>query len=272
MKNFLIGGAGFSGATLARHLAQSGHRCQVIDERNHIGGMCHTSRDEKTGIMLHHYGPRIFHTDNHKVWDFINSHGEMMPYRHQVFTHHKGELYKMPIHLATINQFFGECFSSNEAKAHIERLKIVPQQKTVHNFEEQALALMGRALYEAFFKHYTYKQWGMDPKELPASILKRLPMRFDDNDHYFSHHFCAIPKQGYSAVIESILDHPLIEVILGESLTRDDKNQADHVFFTGTIDGWFGYDEGRLAYRTLDFEMGRQEGDFQKARSSMRRI
>lgn len=263
-KHFLIGGAGFSGAVLARTLAQAGHTCEIVEQRDHIGGNCHTHRDDKTGILIHSYGPHIFHTDDKEVWDFVQSHGEMMPYRHRVFANYQGRIYSLPINLHTINQFFNESFSPQEAQAHIKTLTEPPSSgKAPETFEEQGLAFTGRALYEAFLEGYTLKQWGLAPSKLPASILKRLPLRFNYDDNYFFHQYQGIPKEGYTPIIESILDHKNIKVRLNEKLERSAAKDADHIFFSGTLDSWFDYQAGQLAYRTLDFEKFYADGDFQ---------
>ena len=265
MKNFLIGGAGFSGAVLARRLAEAGHRCHIIEPRDHVAGNCHTQRDQQSGVMVHVYGPHIFHTGDEEVWAFVNRHARMRPYRHRVRAIYRGEAYSLPVNLRTINQFFGKSFSPEEARAHVSKLTIAPSHGGApESFEEQALAFVGRDLYEAFLKGYTLKQWGIEPRELPASILKRLPLRFEDDDNYFSHPFQGIPEQGYTKMVLSMLDHPNIEITLGERVSRRSaKSDHDHIFFTGPIDDWFNHDFGRLAYRTLDFETLRTKGDFQ---------
>ncbi|MDX3904870.1 MAG: UDP-galactopyranose mutase [Pigmentiphaga sp.] len=262
MKNFLVVGAGFSGAVIARELAEEGHRVTVIDQRDHVAGNCHSARDGETGVMVHVYGPHIFHTDHERVWAYINRYGEMMPYVNRVKAISKGRVYSLPINLHTINQFFGKTLSPSEARAFLESqadLSIESPQ----TFEEQALRFVGRALYEAFFEGYTRKQWGVAPSELPASILKRLPVRFNYDDNYFAHRFQGMPKDGYTRIVEAILDHPGIEVRLGTRYDAAMRQQADHVFWTGPLDAWFGFDVGRLGYRTLDFETVRCDGDLQ---------
>jgi len=171
-------------------------------------------------------------------------------------------VFSLPINLHTINQFFGRTFNPAEAQAFIEQqadLSITDPQ----NFEEQALRFVGRELYEAFFRGYTLKQWGIDPKELPASILKRLPVRFNYNDNYFFHRHQGMPAEGYTQMVERILDHPNIKVSLGADFTRDKVDQFDHVFYSGPVDGFYDYDLGRLPYRTLDFVRTEAEGDVQ---------
>ncbi|WP_319568280.1 UDP-galactopyranose mutase [Cohaesibacter marisflavi] len=256
-----IVGAGFSGAVIARELADKGYRTLVIDERSHSAGNCHTERDAETGVMVHKYGPHIFHTADEKVWAYINRFGEMMPYVNRVKATVKGKVYSLPINLHTINQFFGKAMSPDEAKAFIvsqARSDIEEPQ----SFEEQGMKFVGEDLYKAFFDGYTRKQWGVEPSTLPASILKRLPLRFNYDDNYFNHPYQGMPKDGYSKIVDGILAHDNIEVRLDcsyESLEED----FDHVFYTGPLDRYFGYDIGRLSYRTLDFEPIHAEGDFQ---------
>lgn len=249
----LIVGAGFSGATLARILAEAGFCCVVLDERRHSAGNCHTERDEATGIMVHRYGPHIFHTDDDRIWRFIRRFGEFVPYRHQVLTTAGARVYSMPVNLLTINQFFGKAFTPQEAEAFIASRRL-PIASPV-TFEEQALATIGPELYEAFFRDYTAKQWGRSPSELPASILKRLPVRFTYDNNYFRHSRQAMPRHGYTQVVDNMLRHPGIEVRLGESYhAATSGGSFAHVFYTGQIDRYFGYRLGRLTYRTLDFE------------------
>lgn len=262
MKNIGIVGAGFSGAVIARELAEAGHKITVFDGRPHIAGNCHTERDENTNVMVHVYGPHIFHTDNTRVWEYVNKFDKFMPYINRVKTISGGEVYSLPVNLHTINQFFNKTFKPDEAKAFITQ-KADNSIDEPQNFEEQALHFVGKELYEAFFKGYTLKQWGTDPKNLPASILKRLPLRFNYDDNYFNHKFQGMPEHGYTHVIQGILSHPNITIKLNTLFQRTDAQLFDHVFYSGPIDGWFNYSEGRLGYRTLDFERGEAEGDYQ---------
>lgn len=260
-RSFAIVGAGFSGAVVARQLAEAGHQVAVFDTRSHVAGNCHTQRHE-TGVMVHTYGPHIFHTKHEHVWAYINRFGVMKPYNHKVKALSGGEMYSLPVNLRTINQFFGTSFNAAEAEAFIES----KSDKTITSpvtFEDQALKFVGRELYEAFFAGYTKKQWGVDPTELPASILARLPVRFTDDDSYFNHPYQAIPEHGYTPIVEAILDHPQIKVSLNTVFAKSQCAQYDHVFWTGPIDAYFGYEHGRLGYRTLDFEQQVSDGDFQ---------
>lgn len=262
MKKYILVGAGFSCAVIARKLAESGHEVTVIDQRNHIAGNCYSERDNKTNIMLHVYGPHIFHTNDEEVWNYINNFGEFMPYINRVKSTSKGAIYSLPINLHTINQFFGKTLSPDKAKQFITE----QADKTIdepQNFEEQALKFVGKQLYEAFFKGYTTKQWGCNPTELPASILKRLPVRFNYEDNYFSHKYQGIPKNGYTDIVKNILDHKNITIKLNTEFDKEMLCDYDHAFYSGSLDGFFNYEFGQLEYRTLDFEKFYYDGDYQ---------
>ena len=263
-KKYLIIGAGFSGTVLADQLVKNSDCViDIWDERDHLGGNCHTSRDAKTGIMVHQYGPHIFNTDKKEIWDYVNSLGEFRPYVHRVKAMSKGKVYSLPVNLHTINQLFGKSFTPDEAKVFLETLadtSITDPQ----NFEEQALRFIGKELYNAFFYGYTKKQWGCEPTELPASILKRIPVRFNYDDNYHNNIYTGIPVNGYTALMEKLVDHPAITVTLGKRFDPGmDLEAYDHVFYTGPIDAWFNYRYGRLGYRTVTFETHYADGDFQ---------
>ena len=260
--DILLVGAGLSGAVIGRMLAEGGHRATVIDARPHVGGNCHTERDPETGVLVHVYGPHIFHTDDEEVWEYVNGFARFLPFKNRVKTTARGQVFSLPINLHTINQFYGKTFRPDEARAFIaeqaDRTITDPQ-----SFEEQALAFVGPDLYETFFKGYTEKQWGCSPTELPASILKRLPVRFNYDDNYFFHRFQGMPEEGYTPMIAAILDHPGIDVHLETPFAPERAARHDHVFWSGPLDGYFGYGLGRLGYRTLDFERFRADGDWQ---------
>ncbi len=255
-------GAGLSGAVIGRMLAEAGHKVTVRDARGHIAGNCHTERDAGSGVMVHVYGPHIFHTDDAEVWDYVNRFETFEPYRNRVKTTSQGAVYSLPVNLHTINQFFGQTLRPDEARAFLET-KADTSITDPQTFEDQALRFVGPELYEAFFKGYTIKQWGCSPRDLPASILKRLPVRFNYDDNYFFHKFQGMPREGYTAMVARILDHANITVELNRPVTRDEAGAFDHVFYAGPIDGWFDYKLGRLGYRTLDFERFDHIGDWQ---------
>lgn len=257
-----IVGAGISGAVIARLLAEQGVSSVVFDKRSHIAGNCHSERDPHTNVMLHVYGPHIFHTDDKEVWEFVNSYSEFMPYTNRVKAIYKGNVYLLPVNLHTINQFFNKTLRPDEAREFIASIadKSIAEPQ---NFEEQAISMIGKELYEAFFKGYTRKQWGCEPTELPASILKRLPLRFNYNDNYFNHQYQGMPKNGYTEMVKKILDHSFIEVRTETAFTAEESSEYQHVFWSGALDGYFNFSEGRLGYRTLDFEKFSDDGDYQ---------
>lgn len=261
--HILLVGAGLSGAVIGRILAEAGHQITIIDGRDHIGGNCHTERDAETGVMVHVYGPHIFHTDDEGVWDYVNSFTTFMPYKNRVKTTSQNQVFSLPINLHTINQYYGKTMRPDEARDFIRNDIADASITDPQTFEEQALRFVGPDLYEAFFKGYTIKQWGVQPSELPASILKRLPVRFNYDDNYFFHRFQGMPENGYTPMIAAILDHPSITVKLETMFETAMGDAHDHVFYSGPLDGYFDYQLGRLGYRTLDFEKFTAKGDYQ---------
>lgn len=261
-KPFAVVGAGFSGAIVARALADAGHRVIVFESRDHLAGNCHTQRDPETAVMVHQYGPHIFHTDNESVWNYVNSFTRFIPFVNRVKSTVGGRVYSLPVNLHTINQFFGTVLRPDEARAFIAAKAELSAGEPI-SFEEQALQFVGRELYEAFFKGYTIKQWGISPTELPASILKRLPLRFNYDDNYYNHRFQGMPEKGYTHIVEQIVSHHNIEVRLSTPFEPANRQDFAHVFFTGPIDAWFGFAHGRLGYRTLDFKKEIHTGDYQ---------
>lgn len=262
LKKIGIAGAGFSGAVIANELAKAGYLVDVFEPRAHIAGNCFSFRDAQTGIMLHQYGPHIFHTDKAHVWQYVNNLTTFKPYVNRVKAQVAGKIYSLPINLHTINQFFGKALRPAEAQAFIreqaDKTDVEPQ-----TFEQQALKFVGSALYQAFFAGYTEKQWGIAPSELPASILKRLPLRFNYDDNYFNHQFQGMPEHGYTVMVEKLLDHPNITVHLQQKLSKAQCQQYEHVFWSGPLDAYYDYQLGRLPYRTLEFKEIRASGDYQ---------
>lgn len=257
-----VAGAGFSGAVIANALAKSGFRVDVFEERSHIGGNCYTCRDSETNVLVHKYGPHIFHTNREDVWDFVNGLARFRPYVNRVKAVSQNRVYSLPINLHTINQLYDTCLDPTGAKALIAS----ESDCTIANpqtFEEQALRFVGPRLYKAFLYGYTKKQWGCEPSELPASILKRLPVRFNYDDNYFSHPFQGMPEEGYTPVFEALLDHPGITLHLGVALPKDHRRAYQQTFYSGALDAYFDYSCGDLGYRSLRFEEIRADGDFQ---------
>ena len=258
----LIVGAGFSGSVLARELAEAGYESLVIDRRDHAGGNCHTRRDQVTGVMEHVYGPHIFNTDDEAVWNYIRRFCEMGSFVNRVKASTPKGVFSMPINLMTINQLFGKRFSPLEARAFVTAMGDTSIKEPA-NFEEQALKFLGREIYEEFFYGYTRKQWGCEPRELPASILKRLPVRFSYDDNYYNTKYQGIPTEGYSTLIARILDHPNIDLKLNTAWDPSMRDEFAEVFFTGPIDAFYAYRHGRLGYRTVFWEKKTKDGDFQ---------
>lgn len=261
-ERILIIGAGLSGAVIGRTLAEAGQHVLIVDARDHIAGNCHTERDRETDVMIHVYGPHIFHTDDEEVWAYVNRYAKFKQFKNRVKTTTQGKVFSLPINLHTINQFFNKTMRPDEARAFIEA-KADTSISDPQTFEEQALRFVGPELYEAFFKGYTIKQWGCHPSELPASILKRLPVRFNYDDDYFAHRFQGMPEEGYTKLTAGILDHPKIELQLGRRIGRHEVSGYRHVFNSGPLDAWFDYELGRLGYRTLDFHRFTYKGDYQ---------
>ena len=260
--NISIIGAGFSGAVIGRMLAEKGLSVSIFDSRTHVAGNCHTERDSETNVLVHKYGPHIFHTDNERVWNYVNQFDEFLPYVNRVKAQVKGRVFTLPVNLLTINQFFNKALLPNEAQDFVSG----KADKTIGepvSFEDQALKFVGRELYEAFFKGYTQKQWGMSPTKLPASILKRLPLRFNYDDNYFNHKYQGMPKNGYTHIVQGILNHQNISVNLNTTFKPSNAQKFDHIFWSGPIDAFYEYKFGRLGYRTLDFVKETHDGDYQ---------
>ncbi len=251
-----------AGSTIARNLADAGVASLVIDKREHVAGMCYSSRDEETGVDVHRFGPHIFHTSNERVWDFVQRFDQWCPFINRVKAKNAKGVFSMPINLHTINQLFNESLTPSEAKTYIEG----KQDKTIvepANAEEQLLRFVGTEVYETFFRDYTIKQWGLHPRELSADIIKRIPVRFNYDDNYYFDKYQGFPMSGYTQWIARMLEHELIEVQLGVEYSQEMNADFDHVFFSGPLDEYFDYSEGELSYRTVDFRYERGEGDMQ---------
>lgn len=264
--DFVIVGAGLFGLTVAEQLASSGNKkVLILEKRNHIGGNAHAVIDQDTGIEVHLYGSHLFHTSNDVVWTYVNKFTKFSSYVHRVKTLHKNQVYSMPINLHTINQFLGESLSPQEAKDWVEQcaneIEGAPE-----NLETKAISLIGRPLYEAFIKEYTEKQWQTDPRDLPESIISRLPVRFSYDDKYFNDTYEGLPSEGYEAWFNKMVTNENIQIALNRDYLDFKKNikTETNVIYTGPIDRYFDYQEGVLGWRTLDFETEHLEiEDFQ---------
>ncbi|MPZ83014.1 MAG: UDP-galactopyranose mutase [Actinophytocola sp.] len=265
--DLVIVGSGFFGLTIAERIAtQLDKRVLVLDRRPHIGGNAYSEPEPETGIEVHRYGAHLFHTSNKRVWDYVNQFTAFTGYQHRVFGKYQGQVYPLPMNLALINQFFGRSHTPDEARALIADQSAEIDTKDAQNLEEKAISLIGRPLYEAFIRGYTAKQWQTDPKELGADIITRLPVRYDFTNKWFNDTYEGLPVDGYTAWLEKMAAHENIEVRLGVDYfdVRDRIPAGTPTVYTGPLDRYFDYSEGRLSWRTVDFE---QEvlptGDFQ---------
>lgn len=252
MYDYLIVGAGLFGAVFAHEAYKKGRTCLVIDKRNNIGGNIYTESTE--GINVHKYGAHIFHTSDKQIWDYVNRFAEFNNYINSPVAVYKDELYNLPFNMNTFSRMWN--IRTPEQAKEIIASQIADLGITEpHNLEEQALSLVGRDVYEKLIKGYTEKQWGRDCKELPAFIIKRLPLRFVYDNNYFNDRYQGIPIGGYTAIIEKMLEG--IEVRTGTDyfdFIRDNKNIARKTIFTGMIDEYYGYCYGPLQYRSVRFE------------------
>jgi UDP-galactopyranose mutase len=254
---YLVVGAGFFGAVIAERLAAGrGERVAVIDRKPHIGGNSFSAADPATGIECHCHGSHIFHTANREVWDYLNRFTTFNSYRHRVLTHYGGAVYQMPINLATLNKFYGKTMTPAQAAALLAAETASFNGANPASLEEKAIAQIGVPLYEAFIRGYTRKQWETDPRELPAGIINRLPVRFSYKSDYFNDPWQGIPLDGYHALFDRLLAHPLITVHLDTDFfaVREQLPRDCTIVYTGPIDRFFDYRFGRLGWRTLDFE------------------
>lgn len=264
---YLVVGAGFFGAVMAERIANDlRQKVLVVDKRSHIGGNSYSAPDPVTGIECHCYGSHIFHTSNRTVWEYITRFTDFNSYRHKVLTRYQGRTFIMPINLSTINSLYSLDLSPEEAARFIREEAAREGITTPVNLEEKAISLIGRPLYEAFIRGYTIKQWQTDPRELPESIITRLPVRCGHHYDYFDDRWQGIPWDGYGELFERMLDHPLIEVRLNTDYfaIRDQVPETCRVIYTGPIDRFFDYRYGVLGWRTLRFERETVEtGDYQ---------
>lgn len=263
MNKIIIIGAGLTGSTVARVLAENGKEVLVIERLNHIAGHCHDYKNEDN-ITVHSYGPHIFHTNDKKAWDFLNRFADFHYYQHKVLTYVEGKLLNFPINRDTLCELYGVSISTNEVKDFLQ--KEVDQSKyntPQKNFRDTVVSQVGEKLYDLFFKNYTIKQWQKDPKELSPDIAKRIPIRENRDNRYFSDKYQGIPSKGYTEMIRKMLDHPNISLMLNtDYFDIKDSFMSELIVYTGELDRFFNYELGKLEYRSLELEFRTFEKDF----------
>ena len=254
---YIVVGAGLWGLTLAERIAKlKKEKVLILEAKPHPGGNCYSYMDQETNIEVHQYGSHIFHTNNDQVWDYINQFSGFNNYRHKVLTKYKNEVFTMPINLMTINQFYKKNLTPKEASLLLQKEALSAQIDTPQSFEEVIVAQIGYPLYNAFIKGYTVKQWNQDPKDLPAYIIKRLPVRYNYNLNYFDDCYQGIPKFGYGEIFKRMLQTPGIEIRYNVDYfaIRDQLPKDAIIFYSGPIDKYFDYCYGELSWRSLTFK------------------
>lgn len=261
MYDYLIVGAGLTGAVCARELTKLGKKVMVIDKRNHIAGNCYT--ESLGGINVYKYGPHIFHTNNKKIWDYVNQFDDFNGYVHKVKVKYRGEIYTLPINLSTFSEFFGGDITPENMRETFDLFTSSARNKdSADNLESYILTKIPKSMYDALIKGYTEKHWGKSAKELPSSIIKRVPIRYTFDDRYWDDDYQGIPKRGYTYIVDRMLDG--VEVILNQDFMSDRSyylNLADKIIYTGCIDEFFNYDLGKLDYRSIRFVEERLDTD-----------
>jgi UDP-galactopyranose mutase len=255
--DYIVVGSGFFGATMAEQISRRlGRKVLVLEKRSHIGGNCYSEIDPATGVECHIYGSHIFHTKEREVWDYIRKFSGFNHYRHKVLTTFENRVYPMPINLETINKFFDLCLKPAEVEAFLKKEAGRAGISRPRNFEEKAVSLVGRPLYEAFLKGYTIKQWGTSPDDLPADILNRIPVRTNYHDAYFDDPYQGIPSKGYTAVFKEMLknDNIIVQTDTDFFDIRAELNPEAVIIYSGPIDRFFNYRHGELGWRTVEFE------------------
>jgi len=252
MFDYLIVGAGFAGSVMAERLAaDAGKKVLIIDKRPHIGGNAYDHFDE-AGILVHKYGPHIFHTNSREVFEYLSAFTEWRPYQHRVQACVDGQLLPIPINLETVNRLYGASMTSFELPKFFESQ--AEPRETIKTSEDVIVSKVGRTLYEKFFRNYTRKQWGLDPSELDSSVIARVPVRTNRDDRYFTDTYQSMPKHGLTRMFERMLSHPNIKILLNADYREVQKAiPHDEVIYTGPVDEYFDYRYGRLPYRSLEF-------------------
>ncbi|MGK9417149.1 UDP-galactopyranose mutase [Pseudomonas cedrina] len=251
--DYLVVGAGFAGSVIAERLAQGlGRNVLLIDRRAHIAGNAYDHPDA-AGVLVHRYGPHIFHTNAQRIVDYLSRFTEWRPYEHRVLAQVDGQLVPIPINLTTLNKLYGLSMTSEQAEVFLaERAEPVA---TIRTSEDVVVNQIGRTLYEKFFRGYTRKQWGLDPSALDKSVTSRIPTRTNEDDRYFTDTFQMMPRDGYTRMFEQMLDHPRIDLLLDTDFKAvRDEVKFNHVIYCGPIDEYFDFQLGRLPYRSLRFE------------------
>ena len=254
---YIVVGSGFYGAVIAERIANDlNEKVLVIEKRNHIGGNCYSKIDTETGIEYHKYGPHIFHTSNQEVMNYITKFTPLNNYIHQILSSVKDRLYQLPINLETINSYYNKNLKPYEVLDFLYKEIQKEQITSPNNFEEKAISLVGKPLYEAFIKGYTQKQWGINPTELPAFIIQRLPFRSNYNENYYFDKHQGIPEIGYGKLFEKMLSNPNIDLLLNTDFfsLKEQITQNTLLIYSGAIDRFFDYKFGKLSYRTIKFE------------------
>ena len=260
--DLVVVGSGLFGLTIAEQAASRwGLRVAIVERRSHLGGNAYSEIDPETGIEVHKYGAHLFHTSNERVWEYVNRFTSFTSYVHRVWITVDGVVYPMPVNLGTINQFFSAAYGPDEARALIAQQAAEVDGQEITDFESKGVSLVGRPLFEAFFKNYTAKQWQTDPKDLPASIISRLPVRYNYDSRYFNDKYEGLPVDGYTAWMERMVASDLIDVYLDTDFF-DPENPLNKaavvgkvpVVYTGPVDRYFDYSAGDLSWRTVDFE------------------
>jgi UDP-galactopyranose mutase len=253
MFDYLVVGAGFSGSVLAERLAaDAGKKVLVIDKRNHVGGNAYDHYDD-AGILVHKYGPHIFHTNSREVFDYLSRFTNWRQYEHRVLASVDGQLVPIPINLHTINQLYGLNLTAFQLDEFFS--SVAEKRERIRTSEDVVVSKVGRELYEKFFRGYTRKQWDLDPSELDASVTARVPVRTNRDDRYFTDTYQAMPLHGYTRMFENMLDHPNIFVMLNADFDEVRKEVPHReIVYTGPVDAYFGYRFGKLPYRSLEFK------------------
>ena len=248
----MIVGAGLAGSVLAERLSKAGKKILLIDKRNHIAGNTFDFYNND-GILVHKYGPHIFHTNSREVFDYLGNFTEWRAYEHRVLASVDGQLVPIPINLNTINKLYGLQLSSQEVKSFLDEK--AEKKDRLSTSEDVVVSAVGRELYEKFFKHYTIKQWDLDPSQLDASVTARVPTRTNCDNRYFTDLYQAMPLHGYTAMVSKMLDHPNIHVMVNTDFREVKKEvQYKNIVYTGPVDEYFNYCYGRLPYRSIHFK------------------